>query len=341
MPVFVAECELPLALSEIHTDTLVSWDGAANDEGWLKVVERLSKNIGREAVAAAARAFAAGGEPTLYDFALRYPGEPAARRIWERVEARYRAEFERRLATAQAAAAERIKAERGDLDMRLAALTPAFEAWLADERRAAAKGPRPDPMALVEWQEQGEERRLRDEIATLSSALTQANTDKNADKAEVVWAKAEMARLSQQLDLRSIESQRVREEIAEVSAALVQAKSGDQALVGAKAEIERLSDELAAVRAKTSEKNIGTSRSRAWVLILPAIAVAAFAFSGLSVLQLQRDVEVREERGGGDGSRGRRQARRRQRAGRSTQPSRHGIASRVSGKAGRASGLRS
>ena len=64
VPVFVAECELPLALSEIQTNSLANWNGAVSNETWLKVVDRLSKKIDRRAIAAAAHAFAVGDEQT-------------------------------------------------------------------------------------------------------------------------------------------------------------------------------------------------------------------------------------------------------------------------------------
>ncbi len=43
-----------------------------------------------------------------------------------------------------------MEADRAALEARLAAATPVFEAWLADERRAEAKGLKPDPFLIVE-----------------------------------------------------------------------------------------------------------------------------------------------------------------------------------------------
>jgi TIR domain len=69
VPVFVARCSLMPPFNRIHTDDLSKWTGEPSDPTWIKLVERIAKVIGREGVAAAARAVAAGDEQSQYDFA--------------------------------------------------------------------------------------------------------------------------------------------------------------------------------------------------------------------------------------------------------------------------------
>jgi hypothetical protein len=195
VPVFVAPCGLLPPFNRIHTDDLSRWKGEANDPSWIKLVDRIALLIKREGVAAAARAHASPDERARYDFARRYPDEPAARKIWSTAEASHRSQFEQRLAEARMAAEARIDAERAALEARLTEAAPAFEIWLADERRAAAKGPRPDPLDLVEQAERGEDPRVRDEIAALRGALAQAKTKEG----ELDAARAEVARLSKEV----------------------------------------------------------------------------------------------------------------------------------------------
>jgi hypothetical protein len=174
VPIFVTPCALMPPFNRIHTDDLSKWAGAANDPIWIKLVDRLAHLIGREGIAAAARAMATEDEHARYDFARRYPDEPVARKIWAAAEARHRQEFEKRLAEARAAGAAKIKTERATLDARLAGAAPAFEAWLSDERRGAAKAPRPDPLGVIDAAGGDEAQHLRNEIAALSGALAQA-----------------------------------------------------------------------------------------------------------------------------------------------------------------------
>jgi tetratricopeptide (TPR) repeat protein len=237
VPLFVAPCALMPPFNRIHTEDLSKWTGESSDPTWIKLVERIAKLIGREGVAAAARASATGDEQTLYDFARRYPDEPTARKIWSAAEARHREHFERRLAAAKRAADARISEQRAALevqingehaalDSRLQTVTPAFEVWLADERCGAAKGPPPDPLELIGPAERGEQR-LREEIAALRSALSEA---KGRDE-ELAAAKAEVARLSREFVL--------------FRGAFSEAKAKEGRLSAAEAEIERLSRELA------------------------------------------------------------------------------------------------
>jgi TIR domain len=248
VPVFIAPCALMPPFNRIHTEDLSNWTPSANDPTWLKLVDRISKLLGREGVVAAARAYASGDEKALYDFARRFPQEPVAARIWSGAETRHRTEFSARLdeaRTAAAARAARITAEAADLDARIEATVPAFEGWLADERRAAAAGARPDPIALVKRHIPAEEKKLREDFAALSSALAQA---KGVEE-ELETAKAEIARLTEQLTEKSDEVSRLREEIAPLSDATAEAKTGAQELEAAKAEVERLSKELTELKA--------------------------------------------------------------------------------------------
>lgn len=245
VPVFVAPCALMPPFNRIHTDDLSGWNGSASDPTWLKLVERIAKLLGRDGVAAAARAFAVNDDRTLYEFAKRYPDEPSARIVWSNAEARHRKEFESRLEearTAAAARAARITAEASDLESRIEATAPAFEAWLADERRGAATEPKPDPLPLVKRYVPAEERKLRDEVAALSNALAQAK----AIEEELEAAKAEVTSLSKQSEAATSELRVLREQNATLSTASATANALEGNLATAKAEIGRLREDLAA-----------------------------------------------------------------------------------------------
>jgi hypothetical protein len=62
VPIFVAPCALMPPFNRIHTDDLSKWTGEANDPVWIKLIDRLAKLIGREGVAAAARALPSSDE---------------------------------------------------------------------------------------------------------------------------------------------------------------------------------------------------------------------------------------------------------------------------------------
>ncbi len=162
---------------------------------WFKLVDRIARLIGREGVAAGARALAAGDEAAKYAFARRYPDEPLAQKIWAGAETRLRSEFASRLAEARAAAKARVEADRAAREARFSAATPAFEAWLADERRGATTAQKPDPLRLVEPELDGGDKALRETIDALSSALAEAN----ARVGELDEMKAEAARLAGEL----------------------------------------------------------------------------------------------------------------------------------------------
>jgi hypothetical protein len=234
LPVFIIPCALPPPFTLIHTDDLSKWAGAANDAAWIKVVDRIAKMIGREAVAAAARAFATGDDQTLYDFAKRYPNEPTASKIWIAAEARHREHFATRMTEAKRATEERISTERAALDARLRDAGLAFEVWLADEQRAAAKGPMPDPLGLVQRAD-AEGRRLREEIAALHSALALAE----ADQKDLNAANSEIAKLTG--------------ELTTVRGSLLRANASERELHTGKTNVGPRSDELA--NAPTHEKD--------------------------------------------------------------------------------------
>ncbi len=195
VPIFAARCALMPPFNRIHTDDLSQWTGARDDPAWIKLVDRLAQMIAREGVAAGARALASGDEAAKYEFARRYPDEPLARKIWASAEARLKSEFASRLAEARAAASARIDADRAALEARLSAATPVFEAWLVDERRGAGKGPKPDPLLLVEPDKGGGEKPLLERIDALSGALAKAKAREGALDA----AKAEVERLAGEL----------------------------------------------------------------------------------------------------------------------------------------------
>jgi hypothetical protein len=242
VPIFVAPCALMPPFNRIHTDDLSKWTGEANDPVWIKLIDRLAKLIGREGVAAAARALPSSDEQARYDFARRYPDEPTARKIWSAAEARHREHFEGRMADAKRAAQARISeeraafeahinGERSAFDSRLQTATPAFEVWLADERRGASKGPLPDPLKLIGPAELGEQR-LREEIDALRSALAEAKEREE----ELAAAKGEVARLSKEFVL--------------FQGAFSEAKAKEGRLSDAEAKIARLSQELAERKAQ-------------------------------------------------------------------------------------------
>lgn len=138
VPIYIKPCLLMPPFNRIRTEDLTNWAKSASDPAGLKLVERISKLIDREGVAAAAKAHAAGNEKALYDFARRYPEEPAAKRIWSEAEARHRSDFRSCLEEARAAVGARvarITADAAELQSCLDEQTAVFDAWLADERR--------------------------------------------------------------------------------------------------------------------------------------------------------------------------------------------------------------
>ena len=249
VPVFIAPSALMPPFNRIHTDDLSSWDGSVNDPTWLKLVDRIAKLLGRDGVAAAARAYAAGDDRTLYEFARRYPDEPAARSVWTNAESRHRKEFEGRLEEARSAAAARtarVSAEASDLDARIEATVATFEAWLSDEQRGTATGPKPDPSLLVKRHIPAEERKLREEVAALSSVLAESRVTEE----ELNAAKAETTRLSEQLAEKSGEVKILRDQINPLSDAAEKEKIGKKELEAAQAEIGRLVEEVAKLKDK-------------------------------------------------------------------------------------------
>ena len=248
VPVYLVQCALLPPFNRLHADDLTTWGGATTNPNWLKVVDRIAKLIGREGVSAAANALASADEKRRYQFAQTYPDEPAAAKIWRDVDARHREAFSRRMSEARNDAVARINAERAEVDARLAAMTPAFEMWLADERRGVAKVPRPDPVALVHQQDPLDEHGLRSEIAALSDALAIAK----ASEADLTRAKEEVARLSERLAAEFVDGLRLRDEITALRNAQEQTKTENDDLEATRKQIVRLSEELASLKAKGS-----------------------------------------------------------------------------------------
>jgi hypothetical protein len=248
VPVFLVHCALMPPFNRLHADDLSTWGGARTNPNWLKVVERVAELIGRQGVSAAASALASTDEERRYQFAQTYPDEPVAKKIWRDAEARHREAFNRRMSEARNGAVAQINAERAAVDARLAAMTPAFETWLADERRGVAKVPRPDPVALVHQQDLLDETGLRSEIAALSNALAVAK----AGEADLTRAKEEVARLSERLEAESVDGRRLRDEITALHNAQEQTKAENDDLEATRKQIVRLSGELASLKAKGS-----------------------------------------------------------------------------------------
>lgn len=266
VPVFVVPCKLLPPFNQIQTEDLSRWQGEASDPAWIKVVDSIAELISRDGVAAAARVQASGDEQAAYDFARRYPDEPAARKIWEAAEARHRERFERRMTEARSAVKARIEAERAAVDARLGEAAQAFEVWLENDRSGAAKEPPRDPLNLIGPVQHGEDQRLREENSALQTALAQAKAKAKAN--ELGAAKAEIARLSDDVaalktrealePTEHAEEQRLHDEIINLRRALNQEKVNAAGLMdAAKAEAAELSIQLAGARA---------ARSRAWAL---------------------------------------------------------------------------
>ena len=248
LPVFLVQCSLLPPFNRLHVDDLSTWGGATSNPDWLKVVDRIAKLIGREGVSAAAHALASTDEDRRYHFAQTYPDEPAASKIWRDAEARHREAFSRRMSEARKDAVARINAEHAEVDARLTAMTPAFEEWLADERRGVAKVPSPDPVALVHQQNLPDEHGLRSEIAALSDALAAAKVSETG----LSRAKEEVARLSERLAAESVDGRRLRDEITALRNAQEQTKTENDDLEPMREQIMRLSEELASVKAEGS-----------------------------------------------------------------------------------------
>lgn len=161
------------------------------------------------------------------------------------------------MAEARGAAEERAQAERTALDARLNAAVPAFEVWLADEQRGAAKGPMPDPISLIRPAQRGEDDRLREDISALQSELAEAKAKENelgAAKTEITRLSGDLAALKarEALELaQHADEQRLRDEIGDLQRRLNELKMREGELDAAKAEIARLSGELAGLKAQT------------------------------------------------------------------------------------------
>jgi chromosome segregation ATPase len=121
----------------------------------------------------------------------------------------------------------RIAAEAADLEARIEAIVPAFEAWLANEKRGSADTSKLDPLALVKHYISPGERKLREEVAGLSSALAHA---KGVEE-ELEAAKTEITRFNEELTGRNEELDRFQKESA-------------SSYTAAKTEIARLTEEL-------------------------------------------------------------------------------------------------
>lgn len=248
VPIYLVQCALLPPFNRLHADDLTTWGGATTNPNWLKVVDRIANLIGREGVSAAAHALASGDQKRCYQFAQSYPDEPAAAKIWRDADARHREAFSRQMSEARNDAVARINAERAEVDARLAAVTAAFEMWLADERRGVAKVPRPDPVALVHQQDLLDEHGLRKEIAALLDALAIAK----ASEADLTRAKEEVARLSKRLAAESVDGRGLRDEITALRNAQEQTKTENDDLETTRKQTVRLSEELASLKAKGS-----------------------------------------------------------------------------------------
>ncbi len=212
VPVFIVPCTLMPPFNRIHTDDLSKWTGEPNDPMWIKLVDRIAKLIGREGLAAAARALATEDEVARYEFARRYRDEPAAAKIWDAARVR----FELQMAEAEAVAQAWIDSDREALRATLKEAAPAFDTWLLSEGAGPANGPVPDPLKLIESARLSGDKRLRPELISLQSALLQTTTK----TVELEGAKTEIARLS-----------------TELAAAFEQVKARQDDLASARAEI--------------------------------------------------------------------------------------------------------
>jgi hypothetical protein len=195
LPIFVVPCKLLPPFNHIQTEDLSNWQGEMNDPTWIKVVDRIAELVGREGVAAAARALAGGDEKARYEFAQRHPDEPTAHKIWNAAEAAHREHFERGMAEARAIAEGWIQSDHEALNTTLAEASSGFDTWLVNERRNPANAPMPDPLKFIEGARLREEQRLRKEVFALQNALAQMRT-KNI---ELENAKAEITRLTKEL----------------------------------------------------------------------------------------------------------------------------------------------
>ena len=305
VPVFVAPCALMPPFNRIHTDDLSKWTGAANDAVWIKLIDRIAKIIGREGVAAAARAFATGDEQALYDFARRYPDEPTARKVWSAAEARHREQFEQRMTEARSAANARIDAERAAIDANLLEATQAFEVWLENDRRGAAKEPPRDPLRLIEQSAD----RDHEKVAALQSALAQAKVREG----ELDTAKSEIARQSRELAALKAQGEQQSLDLARVKGSekeLETAKTGVEQL---RAEIAVLNRALAEAKTKEGEQDseapalsarraaASARQSRRWAIatlassIIGVAALAGLIYFRAQVVSLNADLATAQD----------------------------------------------
>ncbi len=218
VPVFVQPCPLMPPFNRIHTEDLSHWLGAADDPSWQKVVARIGEMLGRPGIAEAAHALKSGDEKALYEFATTYPDEPAAKDIWEKAEGRYRTQFRAALTAAREDLTTRIRAQRESLEAKLAGAEPAFETWLTQERRGAAKVPMPSPRDIIAPganSSNGSNAELQAEIDSMSQSLArerqratelEATARASGDTRALDAAQSEARRLAAALDAAKAEA---------------------------------------------------------------------------------------------------------------------------------------
>lgn len=143
----------------------------------------IAKLLERDGVSAAVRA--SGDEKSFAEFRRCFPQELAAGQIWNDAEAWHWAEFSVNLDKARAAAlAGSAEHTREAASWMLASKQRCEHSRIGSRTKArqGTTGARPDPLALAKSYVPAAERKLRDEIAALSSILRQAKAAEEVPK---------------------------------------------------------------------------------------------------------------------------------------------------------------
>jgi hypothetical protein len=133
----LAPCALPSFGEAFLAADLQEWMGSADSPLWLRLVARLAEILDRRGLIELAHAQASGDDQMIYEFAKRFPDEPAAERIWAAREQQYRQELETVLSNARSSLEKRVFNERSKVDDALRLFATDFETWLNLERRGA------------------------------------------------------------------------------------------------------------------------------------------------------------------------------------------------------------
>jgi TIR domain len=184
---------LPVPFNTLQASDLSDWieaGASARHPEWQKVLEAVSKKLGRPGLPDLAIALESGTDDLKRKFLKKYPADPAAQQITAFIEAYERKEFGTRLAAAQ----RRIQQRAKEAEKKLKSCRDEFESQIIELRSGRDFMP-PDPSKALD-----------DRVATLSTQIeihesTIASERARAEQAEdsAAQAHAEVVALKDQL----------------------------------------------------------------------------------------------------------------------------------------------